>query len=339
MLNRLDTARYLAQQAGLALFLTPSMRAWHWLVGQELPAPRREEVESLLRRYAALLDRDLENARSGIYPKALLFEVPVGRALRELPRLSTEPLRVWRRIRRRGFGDVPDETDRDAYPAYYRRTFHWQTDGWLSRRSADLYDLEVEALFAGAGDVMRRMAIPPLLEGLEPESRPRVLDIGCGTGTFLHKLARCLPTAELYGVDLSPFYLDHARERLPHDRMVSLVAHNAESLPFRDAFFDAASCIFVTHELPAKARRNVIAEAARALRPGGRLVICDAAQLSDSPELEVFLESFPQLYHEPFFRDYLGDDLGEIMTACGLEVISEEPAFLSKVVTARRREH
>ena len=40
--------------------------------------------------------------------------------------------------------DLPAHVDRSRYPRYYLRTFHWQTDGWLSERSARLYDPSVE---------------------------------------------------------------------------------------------------------------------------------------------------------------------------------------------------
>ena len=51
---------------------------------------------------------------------------------------------------------------KDRYPAYYRRTFHWQTDGYFTEHSAEVYELGVELLFRGTADVMRRQIIPPV---------------------------------------------------------------------------------------------------------------------------------------------------------------------------------
>jgi ubiquinone/menaquinone biosynthesis C-methylase UbiE len=336
MLTRLDRTRYHAQHGALLLLLGGYMSAWHWLVRRDLPRPTRVQVESLRGRLAALLQRDLAHAERGLYPRDLLFRFPVTEAVRRLPDLLREPPRVLWRILRRHDGRLPEEIEADAFPRYYRRTFHWQTDGWLSRRSAALYDLEVEALFAGTGDVMRRMALAPLSELLRLREAPRVLDVACGTGRFLRQLLEAVPGVRATGLDLSPFYLARAHELLDGGHPVSLVAENAEQMPFRARHFDAVSCVFLFHELPPKARRRVADEMYRVLKPGGRLVLCDAAQLSDSPELEPFLLSFPMLYHEPYFRSYLRDDLGKLLAGSGFEVERSDPAFLARVVVARK---
>ncbi len=336
MLSRVDRARYHAQHGAMLLLLGPYMGAWHRILRRDLPRASRDQVQALRDRLTGLLERDLSHVERGLYPRELLFGLPLGEALRRLPDLLREQPRVLWRIVRGAHEDLPAKVDLSDFPRYYRRTFHWQSDGWLSLRSAALYDLEVEALFAGTGDVMRRMALPALVEELRERRGARVLDVACGTGRFLRHLVEALPGLRLTGLDLSPWYLSRAEHLLQAGHSVSLVADNAESMPFRDDYFDAASCVFLFHELPPAARRGVIAEARRTLVPGGRFVICDAAQLSDSPELRPFLESFPKLYHEPYFRSYIRDDLGRLLEAAGFEVESVEPAFLSKVVVARK---
>src|SRR6185295_7707451 len=101
-------------------------------------------------------------------------------------------------------------------PAYYRRNFHWQTDGYLSRRSAELYDVGVELLFLGTADVMRRQIIPPIARHLAEHGSPRarLLDVATGTGSALRQLALVCPELRYYGLDLSPYYIELARERL-----------------------------------------------------------------------------------------------------------------------------
>ncbi|MCA9710694.1 MAG: class I SAM-dependent methyltransferase, partial [Myxococcales bacterium] len=111
---------------------------------------------------------------------------------------------------------------------------------------------------------------------------------------------------------------------------------NAEALPLDDASFDAVVCVYLFHELPRNARRRVWSELRRVLRPGGCLVIEDSLQPADAGDLGVFLERFPEDVHEPFYLDYLRDDLAEGLREAGLLVHGTERAFLSKVVSAER---
>ena len=78
------------------------------------------------------------------------------------------------------------------------------------------------------------------------------------------------------------------------------------------------------------------AGAARVLRPGGLLVIEDSAQPAESPELADVLADFPVQFHEPFYRDYLEDDLAALVAEAGFVVDAVEPHLVAKVVTARR---
>jgi ubiquinone/menaquinone biosynthesis C-methylase UbiE len=336
VISALDRARYQLRHRALFALFAPAMALWHRLLGPELPAPDAAGIAALRARLEDLMQRDLEHAASGVYPRALLFRFPEASHLRQLPALLADLPRVAWRVLRRVHADLPPGVDPQEYPDYYRRNFHWQTDGWLSERSADLYELEVEAVFMGTGDVMRRMALPPVLEVLRAQPAPRLVDLGCGTGIFLRHVLECAPHARVWGLDLSPHYLARARALLGQGRRVSLALENAEQLPFRDGWLDAASCIFVLHELPPDARRALLREAWRVLAPGGRLVICDAAQITDTPELQPFLDGFPRLYHEPYFKSYARDDLAALLAECGFEVERVEPAFLAKVAVARR---
>jgi ubiquinone/menaquinone biosynthesis C-methylase UbiE len=330
----LDGVLYRLQHRGLAISSGLFYRAWSLLLRPGAPGLDRDTVGALVRRFEALLARDLANVERGVYPRSLLYQMPLLSYARTLPEALFEMPRIlWRRYTNRS-DDVPEVGDAD-YPSYYLRNFHWQSDGWLSERSARLYDPTVEFLFGGVADVMRRMAVAPLVERLRTVARPRVLDVACGTGRFLTQLSAALPAARLYGIDLSPYYVRHARKVLK-DADAVLACENAERMPWADETFDAVASIFLFHELPPAVRRTVAAEMARVVAPGGWVVLCDSAQLSDSAEIESALTAFPESYHEPFYRGYLHDDLEEMLERCGLVVEAVEPHLVSKVVVARR---
>jgi ubiquinone/menaquinone biosynthesis C-methylase UbiE len=92
----------------------------------------------------------------------------------------------------------------------------------------------------------------------------RVLEVGCGTGLILGRLAP--EAACAYGVDLSPNMLQGAR-----DRGLSVALGSATSLPFPDDSFDLVCSFKVLAHVPdiEKALREI----ARVTRPGGRMVL------------------------------------------------------------------
>jgi len=336
--NELTRYAYRARQAAIRLPLVAAHLGLRPFGKRRAVVPRPSEIKALQSQLLALQDRDCENAELGLYPARLLFDMPVAEYLKQLPSLATEVVRSLRRSKQRLVRDLPEDVNLAAYPDYFRRNFHWQTDGYLSERSAAVYDVGVEFLFFGTADVMRRQIVPPVTRYLRARGTAagsaRILDVACGTGSALNQLALAHPAERYWGLDLSPYYLQHARRRLGHVQNLSLVTENAECMPLADASFDVVTSVFLFHELPARARRNVLSEMRRVLKPGGLLVIEDAAQLSEAQDLRSFLENFALTMNEPFFADYIENDLASAIAEAGFAVRSVERCFLSKVVTA-----
>lgn len=96
-------------------------------------------------------------------------------------------------------------------------------------------------------------------------------DLGCGTGQVTQAIAPYV--GRVIAVDGSREMLETARERLKGIENVELRRGDLEALPLEEGTLDAALVMLVLHYVPDPAR--VLGEAARVLRPGGRLLIVD----------------------------------------------------------------
>jgi ubiquinone/menaquinone biosynthesis C-methylase UbiE len=292
---------------------------------------------------AAFLDlfaQDRANIEAGLYPAPRdLGPAQLLRAFDDSARFFQDVPRVdARRIARSG-AEVRSNAPQDRYPAYYLQNFHYQTGGWLTPESARLYDTQVEVLFAGAADAMRRIALGSLARALRgsDQRRVRLLDVACGNGRFLAQILDAFPKLPATGVDLSPAYVDAAKARLKCWPQADALVGAAEALPFADGAFDAATCVYLFHELPPRVRRDVAREIARVLRPGGVLVLADSLQSGDAPDLDQMLEYFPVGFHEPFYASYQDEDLAALFGEAGLVLEETRLAFLTKVMHFRKR--
>jgi ubiquinone/menaquinone biosynthesis C-methylase UbiE len=90
-----------------------------------------------------------------------------------------------------------------------------------------------------------------------------VLEVGCGTGLILERIAQFASRAE--GVDLSPGMVDHARTRGLNVRVA-----DATALPYEDESFDVACSFKVLAHVPKL--DEALREMLRVVRPGGHIV-------------------------------------------------------------------
>ena len=296
--------------------------------------------EETLRDLGALLTRDLENIDAGLYRLPHdLAETPI-RALARARAYFADLKAVERRRHSRDVTEVRREIEPDRdYPPYFLQNFHFQTDGYLSRRSARLYDHQVEVLFAGGADAMRRQALVPLGAALAERrvAESRLIDLGCGTGRFLTFVKDNYPRLPVTALDLSPAYLEEARNQLRPWRGIDFVAAPAETSDLPDGSHDLATCIFLFHELPRKVRGRVAREIHRLLAPGGKLIFVDSLQRGDHPPYDGLLAYFPVAFHEPFYADYVEQDLQALFEESGFAVEQVERAYFSKVMVLAKR--
>lgn len=295
------------------------------------PGPSRDRI---LADMAALFERDLTNAEAGYYPLPRDHDGALWEMLAASRRYFADlPSTVERQAERRGH-DVFSPELRDKLPAYFLQNFHYQSGGYLTEHSARLYDLQVEVLFSGSANAMRRQCLVPLSQFMagRDQRQVRLVDVACGTGRFLRFVKQAWPRLKAVGIDLSEAYLAEARRHVrPYGDVVLEVA-NAEALPFADNSLDVVTSIYFFHEIPPKVRRTVASEFARVLKPGGRLIFMDSLQLGDVEGYDGLLESFPLNFHEPYYPSYTREDLSALFADAGLVPVSSEPVYLSKLV-------
>jgi SAM-dependent methyltransferase len=144
--------------------------------------------------------------------------------------------------------------------------------------------------FASEERLNKRNAIfRSLVEGSHPddaaveaviEAKPaRVLDVGCGTGELTERIVRA--GSAVQAIDISPRMVE-----LTRGRGIDAQIADVESIPFGDREFDCVFAGWVLYHAPALDR--AIAECARVLRPGGRLVASTIAEDNLSEVWDLF---------------------------------------------------
>ncbi len=144
-----------------------------------------------------------------------------------------------------------------------------------------------------------------ILEYVVLPKQPKVLDLGCGTGRLLQRLASQFNDLEGTGLDLSPEMLRQARDHNQHHPRLIYVQGNAESLPFAEGQFDAVfnTISFLHYPNPAE----IFSEVSRVLFSQGRFYLADYTSTK--------MQSFPfspggLRFYNPQEREQLGKNAG-----------------------------
>ncbi len=122
-----------------------------------------------------------------------------------------------------------------------------------------------------------------VIEQLDWNGEGRALDIGCGNGALTIKLALKHRKAQVLGIDYWGKKWDYSMSVCERNAVIEGVSDrvtfqrgSAALLPFADEYFDAAVSNFVFHEVGGvKDKREVIREALRVLKKGGRFAFHD----------------------------------------------------------------
>ncbi|MGW3633881.1 class I SAM-dependent methyltransferase [Streptomyces sp. NPDC005122] len=128
------------------------------------------------------------------------------------------------------------------------------------------YEKEAAVYDASRGGEPRAEAAANAVLGLVPEDARDLLDTACGTGTVTRRLTAARPRLRVTGADAAHSMTRMAAARLPG----SVIRADGRRLPFADGSFDAVTSVWLLHLADSGADvRDIVAECARVLRPGG----------------------------------------------------------------------
>ncbi|MGW9450251.1 MULTISPECIES: class I SAM-dependent methyltransferase [unclassified Streptomyces] len=178
----------------------------------------------------------------------------------------------------------------------------------------DALGAEYEKAFAGSE--AHRRSLERLLGRLAPGSR--VLDVGSGTG---RPTAGTLADAghEVLGVDVSPVMVELASRQVP---AASFRCADIRDLPLDDASFDAVCVYFSLLQLDRREQTETVRRLARALRPGGHLVL--ATVPLDVEGVEAVFMGQPVRV-----TSFTAADLAAVAESAGLDVLEREETLFT----------
>ena len=154
-----------------------------------------------------------------------------------------------------------------AYPLWYLQRWHFLPEGYFSARSVRFYEQFIRRIY----NVGMERAILERCRDEVLQARPStVVEVGCGPGNALRALA--VPPVRLVGIDLSPFMLEAARRDNP---MVQLLHRDARNTGIEHGSVDLVFAMHLLGHVPHAVADEIVAEAARVLRVGGRMVSVD----------------------------------------------------------------
>jgi len=280
-----------------------------WWTRVLYPEVRAEfEKDTVLYRYFCWLERHLQrfkySGRYGLQPYLAQDRARLEKSLEGAPAELNPGLK---------------------YPEYYTRIDIHQHPGgvWSDPIAGFVYERGARSTTPLAGqrhrDLHERLTAAALERCPAPQ---RVLDMGCGFGKSTRPFSEALGPGKVEGIDLSaPCLRLAARDAAGAARFRQVDASRTD---YPDSSFDLVTSTMLLHEMPPAVVEKTLAESARLLKKGGRMVHLDFLPAEDE---------FSRLIHfghgrrnnEPFMEPLAGMDLAALLERLGFRNMEIRP--------------
>jgi ubiquinone/menaquinone biosynthesis C-methylase UbiE len=137
---------------------------------------------------------------------------------------------------------------------------------------------------------------------LSDDAAGKLLEIGCGEGLLLLKLASLKPKLDIYGIDIWNEILVRAQSKFDKNNIQNVLLSQADAtqLPFKDKFFDCVICINVFFNLPSEAMvKQSLEEISRVVKKEGKIIF----DIRNSLNPLLFLKYKFAKYYDPTVKD------------------------------------
>lgn len=178
------------------------------------------------------------------------------------------------------------------------------------------------ATHASGEDLERLIAVAA------PRTSERALDLGCGVGHTLRRIAPLVAFA--VGADATFEMMQAGRTSVVSATNAAFVQSDATALPFADATFDVVTCRLAAHHFTDAA--SAFRQVARVLRRGGRFVLVDN-YAPDDPALDRFINELETLRDGSHVRNHTIAGWRALLEDAGLRVSVDPDLMTTKITT------
>ncbi|KAL1917315.1 uncharacterized protein VTP21DRAFT_4971 [Calcarisporiella thermophila] len=157
---------------------------------------------------------------------------------------------------------------------------------------------------------------PPVKETLM--NGGRVLDVGCGPGSWVMEMAQEFPKAEIVGLDLCPTFPDS--DEFEHKNVKFILCNVLDGVPFPDAHFDFVHQRMFLFGYTEQQWREVMQELVRITKPGGWIQLLEQGMRSHrmGPENKSFYRKTSHAIRARGMEPLIAENLSEVLAEAGL---------------------